>query len=41
MDSARRANNEESRVYYLRAAQGWAALAKQTEELLRDHKDQE
>jgi hypothetical protein len=41
MDRARRSTNEESRASYLRAAESWALLAKQTEELLRDQKDQE
>jgi hypothetical protein len=41
MDRAGRSTNEESRASYLRAAESWALLAKQTEELLRDQKDQE
>jgi hypothetical protein len=41
IDGARRATNEESRANCLRAAESWAVLAKQAEELLRNHKDQE
>ena len=41
MENARRTRNEEERANYLRAAQSWAALARQVEELERYYRDQE
>jgi hypothetical protein len=41
MDRVRRSTNPESSASYLRAAEFWALLAKQAEQLLREQKDRE